>query len=100
MVIKTGILLKSCSQTTMITDTFVRKHRLSLHRANSRIRGVGSNSFEMSKAVKLIIFSSVSNFKLNTEADVVSASSLSYSVKVSLPVQTISKLKNIGLPET
>lgn len=41
-----------------------------MRKTKSRVRGVGSNLFGICKIVKLIIFTCVSNFKLNIEADV------------------------------
>lgn len=63
-------LTDGCSQTNLVTESFVRRHRLTKTPANTNITGVGP-VVSSSRAVELTISSQYSDYTLTFTADVI-----------------------------
>lgn len=76
------ILLDSCSQPTLVSNSFVKSFRLHTYRAPyaTKIKGVGDVIVESDQLCALTLISRTSSFSLDIEADVVPAKTLSHTV--------------------
>ncbi len=68
--VRARILLDSCSQPTLISESFVRKHNLSVTNAYSQVHGLG-NSVQSSHFTNLTLVSRYGMEKLTITADVI-----------------------------
>ena len=94
------VMLDSCSQATLIADTFVRKHQLATTRSsNPGPVKVGGEACHVSDSVFITIMSKTEPFELCSEAEVVPASSLSYSVNRLLPASVHNQLRQFSLAD-
>lgn len=69
--IKARALLDSCSEAHLISENFVRKHRLRVSSSSSLISGVTAHEVRSSKCVSLTVKSVINDFKLEFVADVI-----------------------------
>ncbi len=73
------LLLDNCSQVTLISDAFVRKHRLATFKSeNPKALAVGGVKFQVTRQCSLEIRSKVNKFTLQLTAEVVPTNALSY----------------------
>ena len=94
------VMLDSCSQPTLISDTFVRRFNLPI--VSSKDPGpikVGGINCNVRHSVFITIFSRSEPFKLTFEADVVPASALAYSVDRMIPASIHNQLRQFSLAD-
>lgn len=75
------IMLDSCSQSEVITDSFIDKYNLPTHKTASVISGIGGQ-IGSSSVCSITLKSRVSSFELSVEADVVPSSAIKYEIPV------------------
>ncbi|KAK7603948.1 hypothetical protein V9T40_004221 [Parthenolecanium corni] len=97
---KACVLLDSCSQSTLVSDLFVRKFKLAVQRSQpSSIGGVGKNPINSSSFVSFIVSSRVGDFKLSMDADIVPASSIAYTANFAVPAQLSADIRKYPLAD-
>lgn len=98
---KCRAMLDSCSQVTLISDVFVKRHNIPLKRCieSGPIKGVGTDKVNSKYSVTITLISRAEPFELEIEADVVPASALSYSVDRSLPARIYDQLRKFSLAD-
>lgn len=87
------ILSDPASEVTMISESFVRKHRLRTHKSEIlyAVEGVGENPVRCNKLCSIILKSRMSDFKMEVECLVVPSSAIKY-IK---PTESVQALQSI-----
>lgn len=95
------ILLDSCSQPNLISDTFVRKFKLPIGSVNysNSIKGVLSTPIQVSSSVSLKLVSNIRLYQIDVVADIVPASSMSYSAYFNSSSFIVERLRKFRLAD-
>lgn len=95
------VLLNSCSQATLIADSFVKKSKLPSKKLNisSSIVGVGNIQTNLSSIVDLQLKSVNSDFKIDIREDVIAAEALQYSPSIQFSSNILENLRKLNLPD-
>ncbi len=97
---KARILLDSCSQPTLVADSFVRRFKLRYNPLASPTDVSGVGGPVLSKNfISIELISRVTNFSVEVEAKIVPASSMSYSIHHTFEPEQIVALKSPKLAD-
>ena len=95
------VMLDSCSQPTLISDSFVNRFKLPINRGCSScpVKGIGGNIIKTDSSVDLTLLSRFESFELELQPNIVPASSLSYSVNYEIPARIHNQLHHFPLAD-